>query len=232
MSPLIDIDRINNPIWSMPNYIIYNFQLIHETSYHFFRTRWNTLFDMLIRFLILEEIINSTLIQLKLRSLILTEEELQSVKDLVEALKPIEKGSRKLCSRKTTLGKADKILEIMLGKLYKLTTPIGQQLFSSVESRVKDRRNKTAATLQAFLEDHEFLEEIEQGDMKMLDYTERKELIESACFLYKRLFASNTPMTSAKDTTQDSRESEMEIVDVDPDDPGMYSGGLINEVRG
>ena len=168
------------------------------------------MFEMLRIFIILEDIINSTLIHLNLRSLILNEEELQSVKDLVEALKPIEKGSRKLGSRKMTLGKADKILEIMLGKLYKLTTPIGHQLFSSVESRIKERRNKTAATLQAFLEDHEFLDTIEQGDMKMLDYTDRTELIESACYLYKRLYVS-----------EDSADSEMEVVDDNPDDPGM-----------
>ena len=55
-------------------------------------------------------------------------------------------------------------------------------------------------------------EKVEQGDkMKMLEYTERSELIESACYLYKRLFIP-----------EDSGDSEMEINEGNPDDPGMY----------
>ena len=173
----------------------------------YFRTRWNTLYDMLNRFIALEKIINNTLIHLNLRSLILNEEELTSVKNLVEALKPIEKGSRKLGHRKVTLGKADQFLELMLAKLYKLTTPIGRQLYASVESRIKERRNKKAATLQAFLEDHEFLDELEQGSFKMLGYADRTEVVELACYLYKRLFGSE--------------DSEVEMVDDNPDNPGM-----------
>ena len=163
---------------------------------------------MLTDFVKLEEIITNTLIKLKLRSLILDEDELQSVKDLVQALKPIEKCSRKLGTRKVTLGKADQLLEILLSKLYSLTTPIGRQLYASVESRVRERRNKNAATLQAFLENHEFLEEIEQGEMKMLEYAARTEVVELGCYLYKRLF--------------DSEDSEAEIHDENPHDPGKF----------
>lgn len=166
-------------------------------------------------FILLEDVITNTLFHLKLRSLILEESELQSLKDLVEALKPIEKATRKLCSRKTTLGKADKILEIMLAKMYKLTSPIGRQLYASVVKRAKERRNMNMATLQAFLEDHEFLEEIEQADMLILEYTERSELIKSACYLYKRLFVS-----------EDSENSDTVNMEVDnnPDNPSKYHG--------
>ena len=94
-----------------------------------------------------------------------------------------------------------------MAKLYKLTTPIGRQLYASVESRIKERRNKKAATLQAFLEDHEFLDELEQGSFKMLGYADRTEVVELACYLYKRLFGSE--------------DSEVEMVDDNPDNPGM-----------
>ena len=145
---------------------------------------------MLQKFLELEDIIYHTLRDLKLRSLFLDETEIDSLKALVEALKQVEIGSRKLCRRKVTLGKADKIFELMLEKLYKLTTPIGRELFTSVESRIKERRNKNTATLQAFLEDHEFFNQLEEGNVKFLDYAPRKEVFQTACFLYKRLFPS------------------------------------------
>ena len=160
---------------------------------------------MIQTFLELEDIIFHTLRDLKLRSLFLDEAEIESLKALVEALKQVEIGSRKLCRRKVTLGKADRIFELMLEKLYKLTTPIGQELFTSVESRIKERRNKNTATLQAFLEDHEFFNQLEEDDVKFLDYASRKEAFECACFLYKRLFPAE--------------RAPVEVIDENVDDP-------------
>ena len=160
---------------------------------------------MLKKYVLLRNIIDKTLIDLKLQSLILSEEEFHHVKDLVEALEIVEVGSRKLCQRKVTLGLADRILEFMLAKLYKLTTSIGIQLYTNVESRIKERRNKGASTLQAFLEDHEFLDEIEHGGIRRLEYAQRNEITKLACFLYIRLFKSDD---------EDPQTIE------DPDDPG------------
>ena len=163
---------------------------------------------MLKRFIKLKEMVYNELIALKLQALILTEDEFDAVKELVEALEIVEIGSRKLCRRKATLASADRILELMLSKLYKLTTDIGQKLYHSVESRITSRRNKNVATLQAFLEDHEFLDQLEQGELKMLDYADRSVVLELACYLYKRLFIT---------------EEEIEIMDNDPDNPGKIN---------
>ena len=162
---------------------------------------------MLKCYMQLREIIDNELMHLKLRSLILSDQEFESIKVLVETLDIVEVGSRKLCRRKVTLASADEIFEFMLRKLYKLKSPIGQQLYKSVEFRINERRNKTLATLQAFLEDHEFLEQIELDEgMKMLEYADKTELKKLASEVYNRLFLN----------------SEVTEVDVtgNPDNPG------------
>ena len=163
---------------------------------------------MLKQIIPLKKVIYNELVDLKLEKLWLTDDEFKAVETLVEALEIVEVGSRKLCSRKVTLGKADEIFEKMLVKLYKLKSDIGRKLYNSVEYRVNERRNKVLATLQAFLEDHEFFEHIEQGeDMKMLEYADRTEMKRLAKELYTRLFLN-------------SRHDAVEIIQLDTNTPG------------
>ena len=65
---------------------------------------------------------------------------------------------------------------------------IGRQLYTSVEARIKERRNVDLSTLQAFLEDYEFLNEIEESGVKILTYAARDDMKKLACDLYMRLF--------------------------------------------
>ena len=156
---------------------------------------------MLKEFITYEEFINSELGYMKLQKLFLTEEECETVKNLVAALEVVEIASRKLCGRIVTLAIADTIFEKLLEKLYKQTSPLSRQLYHNVEYRINERRDKTLSTLQAFLENNEFFEELEQDDVKMLEYADRKEIFELAGELYKRLFL-------------DSNDGEAEVVDL------------------
>ena len=90
---------------------------------------------------------------MKLQKLFLSDEEFGAVESLVAALEVVEINSRKLCRRNDTLASADKIFEFMLAKLYKQTSSIGRQLYTSVEARIKERRNVDLSTLPAFLAD-------------------------------------------------------------------------------
>ncbi|CAL9683679.1 unnamed protein product [Knipowitschia caucasica] len=105
------------------------------------RTRWNSLADMLDRYIALHKAVSKTLIDIN-PALIITNEQLALIKQLSSCLKPVRMGVESLCKRDTTLIKADGIFFFMIDQLRKQETRLSQEMRDAIESRFTQRRQK------------------------------------------------------------------------------------------
>lgn len=137
------------------------------------RTRWNTLYFAIKRFLKMQKPVYNALQDLKKAALFLEPEEIETLESVVTTLKHVELGARKICQRDITLASADLIFEFMLKRLKGETSLIGQKMFRSVEFRIVERRDKVLSTLQGYLESPTFLDDVENDKTKVLEYASR-----------------------------------------------------------
>ena len=157
-------------------------------------TRWNSIHSMIKRFLQLRTPIHKTLIDFKKQAMFPTDTEMSILEELVEALEIVEVGTRMLCERKTTLADADKIFEFVLKKLKESNGTISSLLREKIIVRINQRRLPKLSTLQAYLENPKFIEEME-GYNNALEYATLEEIVETAQNLYQRLYPASTKTT-------------------------------------
>ena len=110
------------------------------------RTRWNSLADMLDRYIVLHRPVTKTLIDIN-PALIITNEQLALIKQLSSCLKPVRIGVESLCKRDTTLIKADGIFIFMMDQLSKQETPLSLEMRDAIETRFTQRRQKNLTSL-------------------------------------------------------------------------------------
>ena len=116
-----------------------------------------------------------------------SDEELDGIKALVDALEIVEAGTRRLCARDVDLAKADRIFEYILKELRLLDSRIAERLEAAVHERIIERRQKEASTLLAYLKDPTFLTRVSKGKL-ILDYANKTTIRTLAKDLYMRLF--------------------------------------------
>ena len=119
-----------------------------------------------------------------------TEDEINTIKALVDALEIVEAGTRALCSRDTDLAVADQIFEYTITELRKLHTTISYRLEIALENRISERRLKVESTLLGYLKNPKFLHDGE----KVLTYANKSEITKLARDLYIRLFLKDSPI--------------------------------------
>ena len=168
------------------------------------RTRWNTMLVMLIRFNELKNAIKHALIDMN-ETFNFTDEDLEKVKDIIEALTPVKLAVEKLCRRDATLVKAERVLELTLNSLKKSNTEISTQIHDGLVKRVMKRRNSKMIHLMHYLEDPDYLKERKDFFGVRIDENAVKT---KAIALIKRLFFPNNEPTETQ-----SDENELEIED-------------------
>lgn len=110
------------------------------------RTRWNSLADMLDRYIALHRPVTKTLVDIN-NALIISNLELALIKELNSCLKPVKMGAEALCNRDTTLVKADGIFIFMIDQLTKQHTPLSLEMRDAIERRFVERRQKNLVSL-------------------------------------------------------------------------------------
>lgn len=110
------------------------------------RTRWNSLADMLDRYILLHRPVTKTLININ-PGLIISGEQLSLIKQLTSCLKPVRMGVESLCQRDTTLIKADGIFSFMMDELIKHETPLSREMRDALQTRFTERRQKNIVSL-------------------------------------------------------------------------------------
>lgn len=111
------------------------------------RTRWNSLADMLERFVKLKVPIQKAMIDLKINQE-LSESEYQRLADLSRVFEILKATVEELCKRTASLITADTALKFMFTKLDAMQHElVARELVTSLKRRVKERRLLVASTL-------------------------------------------------------------------------------------
>ena len=156
---------------------------------------------MLKRFIEVLGPIRHALVDFKKAHMIPSQTEIDIIEELIEPLDIIEACTRLLCSRDVNLAKADQIFEYALRELHKLESDIGKRLCEEVEYRINERRQKTVATLLAYLENPMFLNH--NRNLK-LEYASKTEIQKLAKEILLRLFPSEAKSTSPPEKVKHS----------------------------
>lgn len=111
------------------------------------RTRWNSLYDMLARFIQLRNPVQKAMIDLK-EPVQVTEADFACVQDIVSSLEPVKLAVNALCRRDTNLITAETALHFCLIELQKQSSELAKTLASSIEDRLRERSALHAGVLQ------------------------------------------------------------------------------------
>jgi len=110
------------------------------------RTRWNSLFDMLSRYLHLRTAVQKAMIDLK-QPVHLTDADFAVVQDIVSTLEPVKLAVTALCRRAMTLVTAETALNFCLVQLRKQSSELAKTLAIAIEERLNERRAVHAGVL-------------------------------------------------------------------------------------
>lgn len=125
--------------------------------------------------------VEKALIDFSLRDLILTEEEVELLKMVVDVLETIEIGAVALGSNEMDILQADRVFEFMLKKLKENGSNTESDMADITEQRIFQRRNVPLAAVLYYLSSPEPLE-------SMLEYPSKPEVAKKIRDLYVRLF--------------------------------------------
>ena len=103
------------------------------------RTRWSSMFAMLERFSFLHPCIKKALKDEKKEDL-LKDIDFEFLDELIDALRPLEYLTRKLCQRDANLFTTDAVFSVALNKLLQLDTRTSNTLYNSIFKRLSERR--------------------------------------------------------------------------------------------
>lgn len=163
------------------------------------KTRWNSLLIMLERFYELRKEIKMALAQLDIQ-FDLSEEELNKINEMCEALGPFKVAVDALSSEKADLLLSEKIIGFVLKKLGGLKSAISKNLKERFWLRIDERRNAELIHLFEYLNKASFIDE--PRDQLGHDIR-RTKISQLAKNLLERLFLSNEP---GQDITTEERE--------------------------
>ena len=123
------------------------------------KTRWNSLSDMIGRFLKLKSCVMKALLDLK-SNINFTEKEIQDLQNIHHSLDVIKTTVMSLCRRDSNLLTADAALQFMLNKLDYQHNELSERLANSLRKRIKERRTSVSGILQYLHNNEQFYETI------------------------------------------------------------------------
>ena len=113
------------------------------------RTRWNSMVDMLSRFLQLRGPVQKALIDLGQQyESVITDGEFNVIQEMVSCLEPVKLVVNALCRRDTNLVSAEAALKFCITQLQKQSSELARMLAEVLEHRIKERRGQHSAVMQ------------------------------------------------------------------------------------
>lgn len=176
------------------------------------KTRWNSLFAMLKRFYELRSAIQKAMIDLKGQVKVnLTDEEMELVREMIQALEPINAAVEHLCRQQCTLYEADVALHFMLEQLTAQDTNIAHELCEALTERIKERRFDYA-DLYAFLFNPTVKLSV-SNNFGIFFKTTRSALIKQADEMLKRLNTENAARDAINESSSNVEEADDDASD-------------------
>ena len=122
------------------------------------KTRWNSLLQMLKRFYELRKEVRIAMVQLD-QHFDVSDEELVRIKELCDALTPIEMAVEYLCREDAELLLAEKVTQFTTKKLRDIETSISLELAEVFQARVRERQNPELIHLLKYSKNPDFVAE-------------------------------------------------------------------------
>ena len=158
------------------------------------RTRWNSLFQMLSRYVLLRSCVVKTLIDMSKTSSV-TDQDVIVCKKLCAALEPVKLASDEVCKKDANLLTADASIVFLTESLLEETNDnknsFAERLNEAVTKRITFRRNSTIVNLLKYLKN----DDIKQADQITGAKIMKTTLQAKANEMYKRLYPQTTPAT-------------------------------------
>ena len=148
------------------------------------KTRWNSLLIMLERFYKLRHSIQKALIDLEQHNISFSEDDMQLLLSVINALSPFKLGVEALCRRDANLLTAEATFSFMLSVLDKQNTELAVKFRNALIHRISQRRTNLSQVLH-------YLHTGEQEESEFNDKLSRHGLIKIISKLVKRLLHSN-----------------------------------------
>lgn len=161
------------------------------------KTRWNSLLNMLKRFYELRKEIRLALAQLDM-DFPFSSVEMALIKELIDALEPLEFALKSLSSRKIHLAEVDNICCFVKKKVEDLGTGVAGELKNSFVLRIQQRRVPTLFHLARYLKDSTYLENSSDAFGEVIS---RDQVFQMALTFLKRLFPERQPDTQQSPST-------------------------------
>ena len=158
------------------------------------RIRWNSMLKMLSRFLEIKSSVAKALLDNGRLDLFPSQDEIDSLCDVNEALEFVEIASLVLGKRDSNLVKSEKIFEFLLKNLGELDGKFAHSLLKAMENRISKRRPMKLATLLLYLEDPNSID-----DTSVLPRKNRNEIAKTSKMLFFRLFKEQSVVASVDD---------------------------------
>lgn len=112
------------------------------------KTRWNSLVEMVERFVEMQETIQKSVPHLKDDKITFSESEFDKLCLILKCLKTIQIAATSICSRDSTLLAADCAFSFCLKTIRKEDTEFAQRLYQAVLNRIIERRTESSGILQ------------------------------------------------------------------------------------
>ena len=149
------------------------------------QTRWNSLLAMIQQFLKINEQIGVVLADIS-PSLICTEQELDILTDIVDALEPVKLAAEALCRKNATLLTAEGIFKFLIYKLNQKKSSLCIRMKDAVLKRFTERRQSNLVSLYKYLSKPDCLYKIEGHEI--FNMPSKTVLQKTAKSLLSRLF--------------------------------------------
>ena len=143
---------------------------------------------MMSRFVQLKKPIKMSLIEISIE-ISFSDEEFNTLEELIAALEPVKVGTEALCRRDATLISSDQILKFICLKLSMQNSTFSKELLEMLVKRIKERRNPDIINLLIYLNDSEALDKQGQStDVFDTPQMKQNALANTAAILFCCLF--------------------------------------------
>lgn len=140
------------------------------------KTRWNSMLDMLERFILLEDSTKKAIIDLKMNSLL--DHEYDIIKEVPRVLHPVKITIEALCARNMDLFKCDVALNFMLEEIKRKKSTLSKNLCNKLVERIKQRRT-ILSDVYSFLMNPNHLYNLKYDFSEPLNFTAIRQELEN-----------------------------------------------------
>lgn len=170
------------------------------------KTRWNSLYTMLDRFMFLKSCVQKALIDLE-SPITIDENEFRKISDLLDVLAPIKLAAEKLCRREANLCSAEEVLKLMMEEVSTKSSDIARKMTEALEKRIGQRRKLDVSGVLQYLRNPD------SNSTKIFQMANATTVREKVKLLIERLDSRTLETDMHSDSDQDS--NDMPLVEED-----------------